>query len=400
MKTRDLAKLSTRMFKARTIRTLLTILGMGIGIGAILFLVSLGYGLQRVLLETITASDSLLTVDVFPKNAEGKFLSAETVGEIRKISGVSETSPARDLDAQVKFGDSISNATAIAVDPEFLKLSGTKVSQGELLSQKNSRGIVVSSTFAKIFNLEEEKILGREISFSLAVPKNSESVEEGTKEKKDIEGSFEIIGIVKSEDVYFFADASSLESAIGLSDFTRLKVKCKSSQALNEVKTEISSRGYEVSSLSETVDEVNKFFKIINFVLALFGVIALVVSAIGMFNTMTVALMERTQEIGIMKAVGASDRDIKAMFIAESTIMGFLGGIAGLILGIMAGKLLNIFINTLAERLGGKAVSLFFYPAWFVLLIIALAVLVGFVTGVVPARRASQVDPLEALQYK
>ncbi len=99
--------------------------------------------------------------------------------------------------------------------------------------------------------------------------------------------------------------------------------------------------------------------------LAFFGVIALIVSAIGMFNTMTVALLERTEEIGIMKSIGASDVDIMMMFISESTIMGFFGGLTGIGLGIITGKIFNLGVNFLANHFGGQSISLFFIPPGF-----------------------------------
>jgi putative ABC transport system permease protein len=215
-----------------------------------------------------------------------------------------------------------------------------------------------------------------------------------------MEGDFEIGGIVKSEDTTFFVNVAAVGGSENLGNYSRLKIRCKSSRDIDAVKSRLSEKGLVVSSLSETVAEVNRFFKIVNVILALFGVIALAVSAIGMFNTMTVALLERTQEIGIMKAVGASDSDIRRMFIAEASLMGFLGGVAGVILGMITGKVFNILVNILARQFGGKPVNLFSYPLWFVLLIVGLGFLVGFFTGVIPARRASAVDPLQALQYK
>lgn len=132
----------------------------------------------------------------------------------------------------------------------------------------------------------------------------------------------------------------------------------------------------------------------------LFGIIALLVSAIGMFNTMTIALLERTEEIGIMKSIGASDMTIYIIFVMESTIMGFLGGIFGIVIGSIEGAIFNTLVNLIATHFGGEKVSLFYSPLWFVLTILAFSAFVGFTTGVIPARRAAKTDPLEALRYK
>ena len=128
--------------------------------------------------------------------------------------------------------------------------------------------------------------------------------------------------------------------------------------------------------------------------------IALIVSAIGMFNTMTITLLERTEEIGIMKAIGASKSDISLMFIMESTLMGFLGAVGGVGIGYIGGLVINILINAVATRFGGEAVSLFYSPLWFVMTVIGFGAFVGFLTGVFPARSASRIDALDALRYK
>ena len=119
-----------------------------------------------------------------------------------------------------------------------------------------------------------------------------------------------------------------------------------------------------------------------------------------MFNTMTIALLERTEEIGIMKAIGASRFDISMMFIMESTLMGFLGALGGVVLGYAEGKVLNILINLVASRFGGEAVDLFYNPTWFISTVIIFGAFVGLLTGIFPARKASRIDALEALRYK
>ena len=135
-------------------------------------------------------------------------------------------------------------------------------------------------------------------------------------------------------------------------------------------------------------------------VLALFGLIALFVSAIGMFNTMTIALLERTNEIGIMRSIGVRRSDIRKLFLFESMLMGFLGGVGGVGIAMLGGTLANMGINALAQRFGGTALNLFVYPAWFVILIIVFSAIIGFLTGLYPSYRASRLNPLDALRYK
>src|SRR3989339_436004 len=342
MQKRDLLKLSTRMFKARTGRTVLTILGMGIGIGAILFLVGLGYGLQEVLLKTITTSDSLLT------------------------------------------------------------LEGKKIIAGSDNFEENPNEIVISSAFSNLLNLPPEDLKGKSVNFSLFLP-SGENTGEAASEKlegKTVDSAYKIGGVIENEELSFYVSGAGLEHLFSKIEYSRLKVKCRSSDVLDGVKEKLIGNNFLVSSLSDTVKEVNKMFRVVKIILALFGLVALLVSAIGMFNTMTVSLLERTKEIGIMKSIGASDKDILFIFLIESTIMGFLGGLSGIVLGIFFGKSANLILNTVARKMGGQALSLFYFPAWFLLFIIGFSILIGFLTGLVPARRASVIDPLDALRSK
>jgi putative ABC transport system permease protein len=402
MKSKDLIKLSTRMFKARTGRTILTVLGMGIGIGAILFLVGLGYGLQNVLLKAITTSDSLLTLDVSSNKEKETKLNAEARGKIEGMEGVAEVVSSYDIKAQLKFQDIATDATAVVTKPTLLKLEGKKTAEGRGNFEERPESTVISSSFSKLFNLAPDEMIGKVVSFSLFLP-SGDAVAEGSKEKlvkKDVGVDYEIIGIVESEEPVFYVSGQGLESYLSGLDFSRLKVKSSSSEVLDGLKNKLLENDFQVSSLSDTVNEVNKMFGIIKIILALFGAVALLVSAIGMFNTMTVALLERTKEIGIMKSIGASDADILLIFLIESTIMGFLGGLSGVILGVVSGEVVNFIVNMIAWRLGGQTMALFYFPLSFIFFVIGFSLVIGLLTGVVPARRASVIDPLDALRSK
>jgi len=162
----------------------------------------------------------------------------------------------------------------------------------------------------------------------------------------------------------------------------------------------IIDKGFLVSSLSDIIDQTNKIFKVVQLILAIFGLIALLVSSIGMINTMTITLLERINEIGIMRAIGITKRDIKIMFLTESLIMGLLGGIGGVIIGYIGGSLVNMGINLLANTFGGQSLNLFYYPSWFIYFIIIFSTLIGLLTGIFPSIKASKLNPLLALRYK
>lgn len=401
MKFIDLFKLSTRMFKARTSRTLLTVLGMSIGIAAIMFLVSLGEGLRTTLLERITTSDSLLTLDISEAKSGIVTLSRDVVKRLEEMPGVDEVSPAFQITTQGHLDELSADLGVFGSKPSFLKLGGFKASRGNLLSDDDPTGVIINTAVAQLFGKTPDELMGKEMTFTFFIPKtedvtgNLQSNFETIKSDK----RFKIIGTVEGEDNIVYINSASLED-LKIEKYGQVKVKAKSNGEMNIIRDAILEQGLLVSSLSDTVDQANQIFSVVRIILMLFGTIALVVSAIGMFNTMTITLLERTEEIGIMKSIGASDWGIAVMFFMEAAIMGFLGGLAGVLIGWGGGRLFNLTINFIATRFGGEEVNLFNSPTWLVVGVIVSSVIVGLLTGVVPARRASKTDPLDALRYK
>lgn len=401
----DLFKLSTRMFKARTSRTLLTILGMSIGIAAILFLVSLGYGLQKTILERITTSDSLLTLDVSQAKTGAAVLDNDTVGKIQQLSGVKEVSPAFQLTSQGHLENLSADLVVFGCQPSFLKLGGVKATTGSLITDDNATGIVISSAVAQVFGKSAEEMIGKQMTFTYFIP-NTPSADQAAAQsgtdnttRVDSPATYTIIGVVDGDSNTVYVNSSALAD-LNITSYGQLKVEANTTAQMDTVRDSLLQDGLLVSSISQTVDEANKVFGWVQVALLLFGLIALVVSAIGMFNTMTIALLERTEEIGIMKSIGASDWAVSVMFFMEAAIMGFLGGLSGVLIGWLGGQGFNAIINFVATRFGGEKVSLFYSPLWLVLVIIGSSAAVGFFTGLVPARKASKTDPLDALRYK
>ncbi len=398
----DIFKLATRMFKARTSRTFLTILGMSVGIGAILFLVSLGYGLQKTLLEKITTSDSLLTLDVSEGKDESVILNNDTLDKIRKIEGVKDVIPSFQLTAQGHLENISADLSATITKPPFIKLTGLKILKGEVMTDEKREGVLITSSVAQVFGKSIDDMIGKEITFTFFIPKSGALAEENiqaSSDRVDSSKKYIIVGEVEGDESIVYVNLGNADD-VKIERYSQAKVKCESNSIMPQVRERIGEEGLLVSALSDTVDQANQVFNVVKIILMLFGIIALIVSAIGMFNTMTIALLERTEEIGIMKSIGASDAAISLMFIMESTIMGFLGGLLGIIIGWLEGAVFNGVINFIAVRFGGEKISLFYSPPWFVLTVIIFAAFVGFLTGVIPARRASRIDPLEALRYK
>lgn len=379
-------------------RTLLTILGMSVGIAAIIFLVSLGYGLQRTLLQKITTSDALVTLDVtLQETGEAVNLDNTVIETLKTVNHVVDVIPVLELSGQGKFDDITLDVNTVSSSATLLKSEGVKITYGRLFDNDESNKIIITKAVSQVFGTAPEEMLGKTATFTLF--QNDATGQVSRKDSFSPTTVYTIAGISDGDENIVYLSLDSLEG-FPLTNYTKLKVKCSSTQVLDQVRQEIEEKGFAASSISETIDQANKVFRAIQIVLMVFGMIALIVSAIGMFNTMTIALLERTEEIGIMKAIGASRGSISLMFVMESTLMGFLGALGGVILGMIEGEILNFFINLVATRFGGESVDLFYSPLWFVTTVIAFGAFVGFMTGVFPARKASRIDTLDALRYK
>ena len=400
MKLFDLFYFCFQSFKNRKSRILLTILGISVGIGAVLFLVSLGFGLQKTLFERIITKESLLTLDIVPAEARIASLTEETLTKISQFPEVEKVSPQAVFSSHVFLGDLSSEATVNLVEPDFFLLGGILTDMGEAFTEEDEQKIVINSSMAQAFNLEPNQILGKNLSFLIFVPqKEIEGIAEIQNFKPEKE--FEVIGIIEDpgEVSQAYLKRGDLME-LSIEEYQFAKVMVREDKYLDGTREKLIEMGFLVSALADMVDQATRIFGIIQIVLGVFGTVALIVAGIGLVNTMTISLLQRTSDIGIMRANGASPWDIKRIFLIESLIIGFLGGIIGVFVGIFAGETFNFGLNILAGFWGGQVVDIFYYPSWFIIFVISLSSLMGLIGGYWPAKRAAKLNPLEALRYK
>ncbi len=402
MKVVDLARLSTRMFKTNPLRTWLTILGMGVGTGAVVILVGLGFGLQQIILEQIVFGDSLLSLGVSATGARNLSITDDVIAHFEENEHIQDAAPLARYPALITYKGLTGNVFVQGAEPAYLRYAGITASAGDVFVEEdlmNGNEVMLSPAVLKLFGIEDtESFIGQEISIRLLVPAEdgSDAINEINIEKK-----FRVKGTTKEEGVLnVLMMLPELKNYVGIEAYDRAQVKVDSSDFLNVVEGQLIEEGYRVTALSKTVEQASKIFQGIQAVLATFGGIALVVSAIGMFNTMTVTLLERTKEIGIMRTIGASPRDIKWLFVSESIIVGFLGGVSGILMGVTLGFVVNILLNLAASQFGGQAVNLFAFPLGFLAFIAIFSAAVGYLTGIFPARRAAMLNPLDAIRYE
>jgi len=376
-------------------RTWLTILGIGVGISAVVILVGLGYGLQKILLEKIVFGEAMLSLDVVTPPSQIIVIDKPKLAEFEEMQNVEDIAPLASFSSSVTYGDLTASIMLKSVNSNYFRYAGVRVVEGELFEDEENDRVLLSSAVLKLFGKEPKDMIGQYISVKVLVP-----TEDGKVQETPLNKQYRIKGVVEDETSLFaFLPLEELSGQIAIPFYERVRVKVSSREVINQSEKDFLDKGFIVNALSKTVEQANKIFTGIQVMLAVFGGIALIVSAIGMFNTMTVTLLERTKEIGIMRTIGASNATIEILFLSEAIVMGFFGGLSGVVIGVGSGVAFNVTLGIVAKRMGGVAVNLFDFPIGFLLFMIIFSALLGALTGYFPAKRAALLNPLDAIRY-
>lgn len=394
LKLSELLSLSLRTFRTRPQRAFLTMMGMSVGIATVLLLVSLGYGLQYILIgKLITTEDSLTTMEISYPSESNFLIKRPLLDQLKTYENVSELSPVAEFPSEInEQGSSGLLVGTRIVEPAYFRLSGTIPNIG-VLPEDQEQGLVISSQTLTALGFKiDETSLNKFLSFRVSY----QDSENNTTEEATSVTPIKIKGIISDESMapvtIIFTKSLSKEPPF----YSKILVKAKNIDVLESLRDRLLGEGFLVSAHIDLVNQARKITNIITIILGVFGITALVVSAIGMFNTMLVGFLERIYEVGILKSLGATDFDVRNLFLVEASIMGLMGGIGGIVVGIGGGKILNFLLSMLATRFGGKSIELFLIPWWFILLILAFSIFIGFISGWWPAHRAAGLSPKEA----
>jgi ABC-type lipoprotein release transport system permease subunit len=192
------------------------------------------------------------------------------------------------------------------------------------------------------------------------------------------------------------------ESALGGNGrhYSNLTVRVERPADVPAVEESVRTMGYAPFSLLDLTRNLRRLFAILDLLLGIFGSLALAVASLGIINTLVMAILERRREIGVLKALGASDKDVRQLFFAEAGVMGLLGGVAGVGLGWGIGRLIQLGTNYYLRQQQIPAENIWTVPVWLVASAIAFSLLVSLGAGLYPATRAARLDPVEALRYE
>ncbi|MDP4039105.1 MAG: ABC transporter permease [Candidatus Pacearchaeota archaeon] len=401
----DYFVLALKNLRHRGIRSWLTMLGIFIGIAAVVSLITLGQGL-RTAIEGQFGGLSVDTLTVQNKGAGFgppgstviKKLNENDLKIIQEISGVDIVVPRLIRVASLEY-NKISGFSFITDIPEGKEERnfvydnlGLETEIGTLLNREDNKKIILGNNFLDTDDFDKEFVIGKNVKIN------------------GIE--FEIIGILKPSSTFqlngvIFMANGDLEDLLKIKgEYDLFIVKILEKDRIKEIgetiedklrrdrKEKIGEESFTVETPLQTLDSVNIILNIINLVVIGIASISLFVGGVGIANTMYTSVIERTKEIGIMKAVGARNSEIVKLFLIESGLLGLVGGIVGALIGIGGAFGVSILAN---QALGGNLFEVIIsYPL--IIAAIGFSFMVGIISGVLPALRASKLNVVEALR--
>ncbi|PJA86769.1 MAG: hypothetical protein CO141_03000 [Candidatus Moranbacteria bacterium CG_4_9_14_3_um_filter_42_9] len=397
--------MSFRNIAVNKTRSLLTIGGVAIGLGIITLLISIGFGVQEMVVREITKNNPDNIINVGNGNLENFIvLNDEVIEKIKNIDGVARVERTVDVGGKFYNNDSQVDAVLYGVTKAYMGMANLHLSYGNLDFSDEEEMVLITPKLANLlgFNNPAEAI-GAEIEYSAVVSKDlvDENLERESPEKEKIT----IAGIVnddanKNSSILAYAMQEHLKKHFGIVAGQAGKVEIKSGADIETVRSQIEQQGLTTESVVDIVKDIDSFFSLIRIVMVIFGTIIMSISAMGMLNTLSVSLLQRTREVGILKALGAKRKDVFKMFILEAAIISFTGGIIGLAGGYGLARLINFIFNTLAVKRGIDPTSFVEIPYYFIMALVAFIAVLGFSTGIMPASRASRTHALDALRYE
>lgn len=449
MKPGDLGELALRNLREAMLRNSLTTLGVAVGVASLVAMVSLGVGLQELATKRLSNSGLFDTVLVTPRRnmqtmrrpaansasrkAE-RSLDDDARNELAHLPNVLEVYPQIRFPTEVRYNGN-PYSTIIAGVPDSARGNGSfDAIQGAFFSGPNADEAILQIEFAKDLTEQASTLIGKDLVVRYAereALRPQSSADRGAS-GADIGGfsivprekKLHIVGIVETEPAAGFGGfgsgrlliplevASSLRAAQvndlrdavrvtnGKPNYASLTVRAKSPSQIDSIETTIKAMGFGTFSLLDASRNLRIFFTIFDLLLGIFGSLALAVATLGIINTLVMAILERRREIGILKALGAADRDVKQLFFVEAGVMGLFGGFLGVGFGWFIGKALTWTTNMYLHRQNLPSAHVFAVPWWLVLGAIAFAVLVSLAAGLYPASRAARLNPVEALRYE
>jgi putative ABC transport system permease protein len=383
-------KMAFKSILSNKLRSLLTMLGIIIGVTAVIALVSIGQGATKSVTEQVQSlGTNLLTVNILGRGSTNT-LTLKEVEQLREIAGIQYLAPGQNAIASVKFGTESTTVSVVGTNAEFAYIRDYQLANGRFLSQIDldfyqKVAVIGAETASTLFG--SDRPVGQYVQIN------------GVR--------YKVIGVLAakgssmtgSNDEIVLIPLSSWERLFKSKGVRTLYVQVESEKEIDSVEAGLeavlskkfrgNTNSYQVFNQSEILSALNSVTDTLTVTLGGIAGISLLVGGIGIMNIMLVSVTERTREIGIRKAIGAKRRDILFQFLIESMALSGLGGVLGIGLGIGMAKMASSLIKLEVSFSFQVIVAAF-----------AFSVLIGIVFGMFPANKAAKLKPIEALRFE
>jgi len=452
----DLLDLAVRNLRQSKLRNGLTTVGISVGVASLVAMLSLGVGLQQLATRRLAGSGLFDTVFVtsrqdfrgFDKEDDAKAPNPEKSPVLDEAARtkISHLANVTEVEPEIRvMGEVLANG-----ETHFGFVTGLPMSareneafdnlKGKFFSSDNADEAILLLDFAKELNPKDStSLIGRDITLRYG---ERQALTQELSDRPAMTGSdssdggdgygfsvvrkqqpLRVVGIIEQEpyggmrtvsrgriflpirtterlNMAQFTDMrSSLRGSSGKTYMT-LTVRVKDPGKVQAVQDAVNAMGFRTFSVLDATKSLRRFFTVLDLFLGIFGSLALAVATLAIVNTLVMAVLERRREIGVMKAIGASDQDVKKLFFTEAGAMGFFGGVLGIGLGLAIGKAINFGTGIYLQRRQLPVEPVWIMPLWLVGAAIAFSIIVSLLAGLYPASRAAKLDPVQTLKYE
>lgn len=460
MKGYDLFELAVRNLRQSKLRNGLTTIGISVGVASLVAMLSLGVGLQQLATRRLAGSGMFDTVFVTSKQDSRGFdreedrkeqhpENAPTLDEtarkkMTQLPYVTEVEPEVRVMGQIVFKGTTHFGFVTGLPMSARENEAFDTLQGKFFSRSDAPEVILLKDFAQELSPQNPNaLIGQEVTLRYgehqSLPAENETGgrpqlsgdqnDAGSANSTDDYGfsvvrksqQLKVVGIVDEEPyggmrtvsrgrIYLpvnlteqlnMAEFGDMRSSLrGGRSYTTLTVRVKDPAKVAQVQDTIKKMDFRTFSVLDATKSLRRFFTVLDLFLGIFGSLALAVATLAIINTLVMAVLERRREIGVMKAIGASDSDVKRLFFAEAGAMGLLGGVLGIALGYAIGKAINLGTGIYLHNHQLPAEAVWILPPWLIGAAVGFSVFVSLLAGLYPASRAARLDPVRTLKYE